>query len=300
MAEITGRYRAALESLLAVDQAVGRIVGALEQSGELANTIIVFTSDNGFLYGEHRIPLGKISVYEPSTRVPLIIRGPGVRAGLRLRQQVANIDLAPTILEAAGARAGLQTDGRSLWPLLRDPGVFWGRDLLHEGPAVDAFELKFTALRTPRWLYARYLTGAEELYDLAQDPDELVNLRADPAAADIRAELRRRLEVLERCAADECRRGPDLGVALDVQGGCPDAEAAIDLTGSDVAEVDQVWFLIRGKVVATDRSSPFELVRPLGSTSSRLRTHVVLADGRELTKDRTLPACELGASAPPG
>ena len=73
------------------------------------------------------------------------MRGPGVPAGLRLRQPVANIDLAPTIVAAAHTRAGLRMDGRSLWPLFADPGIFWGRDLLHEGPVTEDGETKFTA-----------------------------------------------------------------------------------------------------------------------------------------------------------
>lgn len=134
VAVVRKRYQLRLESLLAVDDAVGRIVHELDRSGELDNTLIIFTSDNGFLQGEHRIPLGKVSVYEPSTRVPLIMRGPGIRPGIRLRQPVANIDLAPTIVEAAGARAGLRMDGESLWPILRDPGLFWDGTSCTRGP----------------------------------------------------------------------------------------------------------------------------------------------------------------------
>ncbi len=297
---ITERYRLRLESLLAVDAAVGRIVEELDRSGELANTLIVFTSDNGFFHGEHRIPIGKVRLYEPATRVPLVARGPGIRAGLRLRQPVANIDLAPTIVEAADARAGLQMDGRSLWPILRDPALFWGRDLLHEGPGTSTADRKFIALRTPRWIYASYFAGPEELYDLSRDPDELSNLRADPSAADVLAELRQRLKALEGCVADECLRGPELDVTMTVQGDCPEAQADIELAGSDAPSVDHVRFLVRGKVVATDRSAPYGVVRPLGPTFSRLRVHAVLTDGREVTRDRALPACPPGDLGSPG
>ena len=68
-------------------------------------------------------------------------------------------------------------DGRPLWPLLADPGIFWGRDL-HEGPLDEAAQTKYSALRTPRWLYVRYVTGGEELYDLLVDPNQLANLRS--------------------------------------------------------------------------------------------------------------------------
>ena len=208
VAQVTEGYRLRLESLLAVDEAVARIVDALECTGELDNTLIVFTSDNGFLQGEHRIPTGKVALYEPSTRVPLVVRGPGVPAGVRLRQEVANIDLAPTIAEAAGARAGLVMDGESLWPFLRDPGPSRPRDLLHEGPGTAPSVLQFTAVRTPRWLYARHFSGAVELYDLSRDPDELTNLAADPATAAIRAELGKRLDALRSCAGETCRGEP--------------------------------------------------------------------------------------------
>jgi N-acetylglucosamine-6-sulfatase len=97
-AAIAENYRQRLESLLAVDEGVVRVVGALRAAGELENTLILFTSDNGFFHGEHRVPYGKVMVYEPSVAVPLIMRGPGVPRGARRGQLVTNADLAPTIL----------------------------------------------------------------------------------------------------------------------------------------------------------------------------------------------------------
>ncbi|HEU0304734.1 MAG TPA: sulfatase [Gaiellaceae bacterium] len=290
VAEITERYRLRLESLLAVDEAVGRLVTALRKSGELSNTLIVFTSDNGFLHGEHRIPLGKERPYEPSTRVPLIMRGPGIRAGLRLRQPVSNIDLAPTIVDAAKARADLVMDGRSLWPLLADPGVFWGRYLLHEGPLNEEAYSKFTAVRTGRWLLSKHLQGVEELYDLVKDPHQLTNLRSDPAAAAVRSALRGRLIPLASCSGDDCRRGPDLSVDAVVAGDCPDATATVSLGGGEIAAVESVRFLLGPETVEV-RAGPWELVRPLGAEALSVRAHAVLADGREVTRDIVLPAC---------
>ncbi|MGH2804986.1 MAG: sulfatase family protein, partial [Thermoleophilaceae bacterium] len=117
VAAIEENYQQELESLLAVDEGVVRIVDALARAGELERTLIVFTSDNGFFHGEHRVPYGKVMVYEPSIRVPLILRGPGVPSGGRRRQLVTNADLAPTIMDAAGAApAGRVPDGRSLFP----------------------------------------------------------------------------------------------------------------------------------------------------------------------------------------
>ena len=99
------------------------IVDALRDTGRLNRALIVFTSDNGFFHGEHRIPNGKYLVYEPSVAVPLIVRGPGIPKGRTSRELVANVDLAPTILDAAHARPrGRTLDGRSLLPFARRPG----------------------------------------------------------------------------------------------------------------------------------------------------------------------------------
>src|SRR5581483_2552461 len=91
-------YQQALEADLGVDDMVAAVVARLKAAGELDNTLIVFTSDNGFMYGEHRIPKGKVVLYEPSIRVPLVVRGPGVPKGVHLEQMAANVDLAPTIV----------------------------------------------------------------------------------------------------------------------------------------------------------------------------------------------------------
>jgi arylsulfatase A-like enzyme len=290
VAAITERYQLRLESLLAVDEAVGRIVAELKKKGELSRTVIVFTSDNGFMQGEHRIPIGKQRVYEPSTRVPLVMRGPGIPAGLRLRQPVANIDLAPTIVAAARTRAGLPMDGRSLWPLLADPGIFWGRDLLHEGPLDEAAQTKYSALRTPRWLYVRYVTGGEELYDLLVDPNQLVNLRSDSASAAVRTDLRSRLGGFESCFGADCRRGPELALAIEVAGECPSATAKIALAAVDPGSVAQARLLLPGEIVEL-AAAPWEAVRPLGPAAGNVRAHVVFTDGREMTRDAVLPAC---------
>ena len=205
IAKIRENYQQRLESLLAVDEAVAKIVAALRSKGELNNTLIVFTSDNGFFHGEHRVPSGKVLPYEPSIRVPLIMRGPGIPAGLRLTQRVANIDLAPTIVDAAGATAGRVMDGRSLLPVIASPGMSLGRDLLVErGPGQGTF----TALRAPNYFYAEYGNGEQELYDLVQDPFELTSRHNDPAYAALKADLAERLAHLRACAGLTCRTRP--------------------------------------------------------------------------------------------
>ena len=119
----------------------------------------------------------------------------------------------------------------------------------------------------------------------------MTNLRADPAAGEVRDELRTRLNALEGCAGDACRIGPELALTLAVEGRCPGATVTVDVSGPDAAKIARVRFLIGRRVVETVRSAPFTLAEPLSSASAKLRAHVVLDDGRELTEDRLLPAC---------
>jgi N-acetylglucosamine-6-sulfatase len=260
VAAVTENYRQGLESLLAVDEGIVRVVAALRAAGELENTLIVFTSDNGFFYGEHRVPNGKVMVYEPSIRVPLILRGPGVPAGERRRQLVTNADLAPTILEAAGAvPAGRVPDGRSLFPLLRDRGLAWGRELLVEG-APGFMAVAYAALRNDRFVYAEHDNGERELYDLRRDPDQLENAIGERGYAAIEGRLAERLAALHACAGSSCWRGPRLRLAMR---GC------------------------RGLV----RGAALERVR-VRRRGPRLRARVSTRDGRVVTLDRRLPrAC---------
>jgi N-acetylglucosamine-6-sulfatase len=113
-------YRKRLQSMLAVDDMIGDLIKALHDSGELDNTYIVFTSDNGFHLGQHRLGAGKWTPYEEDIRVPLIVRGPGVPEGETLHHMVLNNDLAPTFADLAGAETPSFVDGRSLVPLLTD------------------------------------------------------------------------------------------------------------------------------------------------------------------------------------
>lgn len=210
IAVIRENYQQRLESLLAVDEAIAQILEALRQTGELGNTLIIFTSDNGFFHGEHRVPAGKVLAYEPSIRVPLILSGPGVPRGARRHQLVTNTDLAPTILEAANAQPGRVQDGRSLFPLLRDPGLEWDRDLLIEGgeEGLRGQTQPFVALRTPRYVYVEYANRDQELYDLPYDPLQLESRHADPEYAAVREELARRLAALRNCAGPTCSTKP--------------------------------------------------------------------------------------------
>ena len=169
--------------LLAVDEAVARIVNQLSAIGKLDKTYIIFTSDNGFFHGEHRVPQGKVLLYEPSIRVPLIIRGPNIPAGQHRSQFVENIDLAPTIVAATRAQPGRVMDGRSLLPFAHDRLLHSGRDLLLETPT-------YSAIRTPNWVYAEHVTGERELYNLARDRDQLNSVHNDLAPRERQGESR--------------------------------------------------------------------------------------------------------------
>lgn len=187
---------AMLESLLAVDRGVAEIVRTLEARGELEDTLFVYTSDNGYFWGEHRLS-GKVWPYEEAIRVPLLVRGPGVRGPGRVEPALAlNIDLAATVSEAAGVTPGLPQEGRSLMPLLRGEPIDWRDDFVVEFLGVAP--PPFAAIRTETHLYVEYRNGWRELYDLRADPFELQNRAKDPSFAAIRTTLARRLsELLE-------------------------------------------------------------------------------------------------------
>ena len=219
IARIVANYRAREESLLAVDDAVTEIVAALRSVGQLDNTYLMLTSDNGFMQGEHRVPTGKMLPYDPSTQVPLLLRGPGLPQDEVSQALVANVDLAPTILEIAGASSTKPLDGRSLLYLARDPGLEPKRSLLHETGG-QAFVRRidqdvtgippirdlrsYRAIRTNRWLYVEYRGGQRELYDLDQDPHQLESLHRARRYGRLEARLSRRLARLANCVGPAC------------------------------------------------------------------------------------------------
>jgi arylsulfatase A-like enzyme len=196
--DIDIRYRGRVESLLAVDEAIGRLVRAVKKAGDMRRTYIVFTSDNGLQLGAHRL-LFKEYLYEESLRVPLVVRGPRFPAGATRTQPVTNADLAPTILQLAKVRAGNVVDGRSLLPAARNPSTGAIRDLLFESYFPPA-----AGIRRGEWVYIEQGTGETELYDLAADPFQLDSLHASPGHAALMAQLDARLEQLRGCAGGAC------------------------------------------------------------------------------------------------
>ncbi|WP_067822638.1 sulfatase family protein [Actinomadura kijaniata] len=217
-------FRQRARSVAAIDEMVESLVEALRAKGRLKNTYLVVTSDNGFHMGQYRMAPGKNTGYEGDTRVPFVVRGPGVPAGRRVNALAGNVDIAPTIAELAGARAPSFVDGRSLRSLLKGGGTS-GRDafLLEHGTAratrpagpgdsappytpatrEKAYLPAFAGLRTDRYLYLEYVTRERELYDLWTDPHQLRNLAGtDPVEPRLASWLGR----LRACAAERCRR----------------------------------------------------------------------------------------------
>jgi N-acetylglucosamine-6-sulfatase len=233
-------YQKALESLRSIDEGVKLIHDTLGSMGRLRNTYIIFTSDNGFFFGEHRLTGGKFLAYEPATHLPLLIRGPGIKPGTTTGELAANIDIAPTILELAGVEPDKSIDGRSLVPFMRDPSLRSRRPLLFEsfvetndveangqpggpvepGPAARAktrFKGGATAsivappkdyvgIRLGPYKYIEWPTREKELYDITKDPYELNNLARVPNFFPIRAFLHAELTRLATCKGRGCQQ----------------------------------------------------------------------------------------------
>jgi arylsulfatase A-like enzyme len=225
MAELTDEYRRRLRSLQAIDDMVAAIVQALTEARLIDDSYVIYSSDNGFHLGEHRLPAGKDFPYEEDIRVPMVMRGPGVPKRGRIEALVANIDLAPTIAEIAGVKPPAFVDGRSFLPLLKDPDAAWRRSVLIErrqfedqyvhaaraqglhGEALDR-AARYDGLRAADFVYVEYGTGERELYDLKADPLQLANL-ANSAPLPMLATLSERLARFAACAGAGCRRIED-------------------------------------------------------------------------------------------
>jgi len=195
--EIETYYRSYGETLCAVDDSVGRIMAQLEKMGIGEETLVVYMSDNGFMFGEHGL-IDKRVAYETSIRVPMLMRCPQMFVGgTVIDRVVANIDVAPTIMEAMGLRPPAHMDGRSMLPLLRGEPVAWRDAFLYVYYWEKYFPQSPTvfALRGERYKFITYygLWDNDELFDLHVDPGEQNNLRDDPAHAQTVADMEARL-----------------------------------------------------------------------------------------------------------
>ena len=239
-------YRQRIRSMQAVDEMVVRLINTLKETGKLDNTYIIFTSDNGYHLGQHRLYAGKGTPYEEDIVVPFMMRGPDIPAGLEVTDAVTgNIDIAPTIAELAGIVPPAFVDGRSLVPLwsANSPTLedwrqgylieYYGSesasgyeshmisfgvvDQLREPP--DPEQLlqsapplaNFYAIRTPQYMYAEYLNGERELYDLKQDPYELNNI-ASTADPNLMSQFSAWLKAFIKCSGASCRAAENIGL----------------------------------------------------------------------------------------
>lgn len=209
-----------LRCVASVDDNIGELLDYLDESGLAENTIVIYSSDQGWYLGEHGW-YDKRWMYEESLRMPLIVRWPGVTPpGSENERLVQNLDFAPTFLEVAGVEKPERMQGRSLVPLLRPtPPAAWREAVYYhyyEHPGVHNVQ-RHEGVRTDRWkLIHFYRINEWELYDLKNDPDELVNLYGDPAYDAITTELKRELERLrERYEVPP----NDLGIEEGKEGG---------------------------------------------------------------------------------
>ena len=188
--------RERLRMLAAVDEGLGQIFAELEKQGTLNQTVVMVIGDNGYFYGEHGLSEERRLAYEESVRLPLLVRyPPQVKAGAEPTGMALTTDLAPTILELAGAPALPGIDGRSLVPLFARTPADWRKSFLIEYTTDIVFprtlKMGYDAVRTERYKFIRYreLAGMNELYDLQQDPFELTNLIGSPAAVGLRQQM---------------------------------------------------------------------------------------------------------------
>ncbi|WP_373324761.1 sulfatase family protein [Reticulibacter mediterranei] len=232
-------YRKRLQSLQAVDRAIATLYTTLQKTNQLNTTYIVFTSDNGFHLGQHRLPAGKQTAYEEDIHLPLVVRGPGVPAGKTVDQITGNIDLAPSFADMAGVKPASFVDGRSFLPLVHgNMPTTWRQSYLVEhwlqqnsahpqtnlglqesddpdqetdisgSKAAKIVIPEYHAIRTKDYLYVEYSTGEKELYNLKTDPAELSSLAATAGPLLLKS-LSERLATLKSCKMDTCRSMED-------------------------------------------------------------------------------------------
>jgi arylsulfatase A-like enzyme len=221
--QMTAAYRLELESLLAVDEWVARIMAALDDNGVADDTVVMFTSDNGLFRGEHRIVAGKVLLYEPAVHVPLVVAGPGFPKGTVVGAPAVNVDLAPTIVGLAQANAGLAMDGADLRRVLADPSAYASRGVLLENQGGGRHT---EGIHTGRWVYLEHGSGELELYDLDADPDQLRNLAGTPEVRTTQTQLARRLAVLRTCAGGSCEASSASSAAVPPAPPDPDPSQA--------------------------------------------------------------------------
>lgn len=224
-------YRRYAETLYGVDESVGRVMDYLQQEGLLSSTLVIYMGDNGFQFGEHGL-IDKRTAYEASMRVPMLAHCPEIiKPGTVVKEVVANIDIAPTFLEAANLKAPAYMDGQSFLPLLEGRQTNWRTGLLYEYYWERNFPQTPTmhALRGDRYKYIHYhgLWDTDELYDLQQDPQESRNLINSEEHQQIASQMNKQLfETLKSSAGMYIPLYPDAGRQMNLryEHGSPAAE----------------------------------------------------------------------------
>ncbi|HTU16239.1 MAG TPA: sulfatase [Solirubrobacterales bacterium] len=231
--QLTLEYRKSIEALQSVDRGVKQIVDTLKETGKLNDTYIIYTSDNGFFLGQHRIHRGKLLPYEPAVRVPFIMRGPGIKPRSTSHEPVANQDIAPTILHLTGATARSKIDGRPMIQFWKNPKKISRRPILlssyqqatrfipgdypNEPPVIiptknkgahtsaKAANHNYVGIRVGPYKYVNYEEGESELYVVSQDPAELQNRYGKVRYRKVQAYLDAELAKLRACKGASCR-----------------------------------------------------------------------------------------------
>jgi N-acetylglucosamine-6-sulfatase len=207
---LTNLKRNQLRSLRAVDDALNAILDMLQSRGELANTYVIFTTDNSDHMGEHRfwdaLEGAKRTPYEEAANIPFVVRGPDVPAGVSRNHLVLNNDLAPTFAQIAEVTTPSFVDGRSLLPVwTASPPATWRTHILNERPSGSPIVPAYWAVMTKKYTYVEYASGEKELYDRATDPYQLQSIH-NTASSTTLTNLHNRLQSLKGCARDSCRK----------------------------------------------------------------------------------------------
>jgi N-acetylglucosamine-6-sulfatase len=249
MDKIDRYYRMRAQSVQAVDKMIGDLQAAVAAIGQQSNTYFVFSSDNGFHMGEHRLLPGKQTAFDTDIHIPLVITGPGVAPATTIKEITQNIDLCPTFIELGGGAIPANVDGRSLVPLMHGEKISDWRTLAvieHHGPMLripddpDAMDFDdgdnrwsgrghqkqnrhygfrngnpptYEAIRSPSWIYVEYAGGDKEYHDLATDPNELRNTYPS-LSGEQKAALRAKIEAVKNCQGSKscaaAERAPDV------------------------------------------------------------------------------------------
>jgi len=302
--DITRKRRCAWESLLAVDDSVGDIIGELKKHKLHRNTYVFFLSDNGYLRGEHRIRNQKRYLYEESARVPFVARGPGIARGKSSRNVASNADLVPTILDITGAQPGLLQDGQSLLGSFANPEGESGRAILLEAYAGQPI----IGLRTSRYTYTEWETDFPlfpevELYDNYVDPYQLNNLAGNPAYAQVVADLASELDQLIKCAGPPCNTAPTATLNVSSAAGagpkgCLPEPLVATVSSPQEDRIIAVSFKA-GKTVVGDVTAPpfqaaipYQAIRKALPKRAEITAKVLYRDGRRVGLTSKALACK--------